>query len=189
MSDEAVQNNPRRRSRKNQVKEELKRQLKEVTPDTAEAKLGSTFQEKVEKVQKGTKFYQGLQRLWKSMKDHGMGWDKRLAALGAIVYFIIPADLIPDWIPYLGYLDDIAVVGAALAYIGKDSPCAAVSPERLIDEAERIHDEVHHGKSARREEPEEDQEHDDRERHREYTPAPYNRTLDRMRRRLNNDRD
>ena len=29
---------------------------------------------------------------------------------GGLLYFILPADLIPDFIPVVGYLDDLAVL-------------------------------------------------------------------------------
>ena len=34
--------------------------------------------------------------------------------LGAIAYFIIPDDLIPDYIPLIGYADDAAVIATAM---------------------------------------------------------------------------
>jgi uncharacterized membrane protein YkvA (DUF1232 family) len=39
--------------------------------------------------------------------------DKKafLAIVAALVYFVSPLDLIPDWIPVLGLLDDMAVLG------------------------------------------------------------------------------
>lgn len=45
----------------------------------------------------------------------------RWLAGGALVYLLSPIDLIPDWIPVLGYLDDLLIVPgllcAALALI------------------------------------------------------------------------
>ncbi len=38
----------------------------------------------------------------------------KLALVGAVVYFIVPDDLIPDSIPVIGYADDAAVLAAAL---------------------------------------------------------------------------
>src|ERR1700692_333631 len=38
----------------------------------------------------------------------------KAALIGAVVYFIIPDDLIPDSIPVLGYADDAAVMAAAM---------------------------------------------------------------------------
>lgn len=43
----------------------------------------------------------------------------RSIAIGAILYFINPFDLIPDSIPVFGYLDDFAVMTLALAQIRK----------------------------------------------------------------------
>ena len=38
----------------------------------------------------------------------------KLALIGAVVYFIVPDDLIPDSIPVLGYADDAAVMAGAM---------------------------------------------------------------------------
>ena len=43
-----------------------------------------------------------------------------LAVIAAVVYFVCPADLIPDLIPGAGFLDDAAVVGAALKLAQSD---------------------------------------------------------------------
>ena len=34
--------------------------------------------------------------------------------MGALAYFILPIDVIPDFLPGIGYTDDLAVVGVAL---------------------------------------------------------------------------
>ena len=34
--------------------------------------------------------------------------------VGAIVYFVVPDDFIPDFLPLIGYADDAAVLGAAV---------------------------------------------------------------------------
>jgi uncharacterized membrane protein YkvA (DUF1232 family) len=38
----------------------------------------------------------------------------KVVLVGAIAYFIVPDDLIPDYIPVIGYADDAAVIAAAL---------------------------------------------------------------------------
>ena len=40
-----------------------------------------------------------------------------LLAISAIIYFLMPFDLIPDFIPVAGYLDDAAVVGYVIKSI------------------------------------------------------------------------
>ena len=37
-----------------------------------------------------------------------------LAVLSALIYFLSPIDIIPDFIPLAGYLDDMAVVGLCM---------------------------------------------------------------------------
>lgn len=43
-----------------------------------------------------------------------------LALVGALVYFLMPLDAIPDPILGLGFLDDMAVLGYAMRYARKD---------------------------------------------------------------------
>jgi uncharacterized membrane protein YkvA (DUF1232 family) len=41
----------------------------------------------------------------------------KLVLLGALAYFVMPFDLIPDFLPLLGYTDDAAVMAAAFAAV------------------------------------------------------------------------
>ena len=41
----------------------------------------------------------------------------RATLLAALVYFIVPADIVPDFIAALGYTDDASVIAAALALV------------------------------------------------------------------------
>ena len=43
----------------------------------------------------------------------------RAVLLGAIAYFVLPADAVPDFFVGLGFTDDAAVLAAALAAIGR----------------------------------------------------------------------
>jgi uncharacterized membrane protein YkvA (DUF1232 family) len=48
--------------------------------------------------------------LFFALKDNRTGVLPKLVALGAILYLISPIDLIPDFIPVAGWLDDIVIV-------------------------------------------------------------------------------
>lgn len=47
-------------------------------------------------------------------------WYSVAIAVMATLYFVSPQDLVPDWLPVLGQLDDIAVIAIALRLIRKD---------------------------------------------------------------------
>ena len=39
-----------------------------------------------------------------------MPWKSLLALVGGVVYFLMPVDLIPDFIPFTGFLDDFTII-------------------------------------------------------------------------------
>lgn len=45
------------------------------------------------------------------------GWA-RATVYGALAYFILPADAVPDLVPLTGYSDDLAVLALAVTTIG-----------------------------------------------------------------------
>ena len=49
-----------------------------------------------------------------------VSWETIIWAIAAIIYFINPIDLIPDFIPGIGFIDDAAVIAFAITSIYKD---------------------------------------------------------------------
>ena len=47
-------------------------------------------------------------------------WGSIVMVIGAIIYFVSPVDLIPDFIPVAGLIDDAAVIGFVVAQIKSD---------------------------------------------------------------------
>ena len=43
-----------------------------------------------------------------------------VAITSALLYFLLPSDLVPDFIPLVGYLDDASVISACLTMVGHD---------------------------------------------------------------------
>jgi len=52
--------------------------------------------------------------LWRLGRDRRVPLGTKLLVIGTGVYLAIPVDVIPDWIPVLGYLDDALLVGFVL---------------------------------------------------------------------------
>ncbi len=62
-------------------------------------------------------------RLLKSYTAHQytvIPWGSIVMITGAIIYFVTPVDLILDWIPLLGFIDDAAVVVFVIRQIRSD---------------------------------------------------------------------
>ena len=55
-------------------------------------------------------------------RDQRVGLAPRLIALGLVLYLAMPLDLIPDFIPVLGYLDDILIVGIGAVLLLRSMP-------------------------------------------------------------------
>ena len=53
-------------------------------------------------------------------RDRQVSWVRKGAALFAVAYAVMPLDLIPDFIPFFGVLDDLGVVTAVAAFVWRD---------------------------------------------------------------------
>lgn len=56
-------------------------------------------------------------KAWAYFRDPGVKLWKKLLGVFAVAYVILPFDLIPDFIPVLGWLDDVGVVSAVAWYL------------------------------------------------------------------------
>jgi uncharacterized membrane protein YkvA (DUF1232 family) len=59
-------------------------------------------------------------RAWRNKNYAKLPRKTIIMALAAVIYFVDPFDLIPDWIPVIGYLDDAAVLGLVMVAIRSD---------------------------------------------------------------------
>jgi len=59
---------------------------------------------------RGISFIQEIFLLYYGMRDGRTPFYAKVTALSAIIYLISPIDLIPDFIPVAGYLDDLVIV-------------------------------------------------------------------------------
>ena len=63
-------------------------------------------------------------------RDARTPWYARLLALAIAAYAISPIDLIPDFIPVLGYLDEVILLPAALWLVIRMVPAAVMEAAR-----------------------------------------------------------
>ena len=57
-----------------------------------------------------------------ALKDKRTPWYAKIIAAAVVVYALSPIDLIPDFIPVLGYLDDLIILPALIAWCVKCIP-------------------------------------------------------------------
>ena len=77
--------------------------------------------------------------VWFAARDPRTPWHARALALLVAAYALSPIDLIPDFIPVLGYLDDLLLVplGLALAMRLIPDEVLADARERAAETAQR----------------------------------------------------
>jgi uncharacterized membrane protein YkvA (DUF1232 family) len=75
---------------------------------------------KLEKVRKRISFGKDIAALVRFMRDPGVAWHKKAVVVAGLIYFISPIDVIPDFIPVVGYLDDFGVILAVIKFLGHE---------------------------------------------------------------------
>ena len=58
--------------------------------------------------------------LYYVLMDDAIALKLKVTIVAALGYFIFPIDLIPDFIPVFGYLDDLGVIMATIKFLGKE---------------------------------------------------------------------
>ena len=75
---------------------------------------------KLEKVGKKISFAKDLIALYRYLIDNSVSWHRKTIVAGALIYFIVPFDAIPDLAPLFGYMDDLGVIAATLKFLGSE---------------------------------------------------------------------
>ena len=90
----------------------LKEKLLEKFTKRASKEDISPVKEKLPSMNRGPikKIWDKVQLLWELIKDPNAAWEAKAAAIGALVYLISPVDAVPDIVPGVGLLDDVAII-------------------------------------------------------------------------------
>ena len=110
--------------------------LKEIPTPEDEEKVTSEFESWLDKL-RNTRLAEKASRLWRMFQEGELSASDKALAIGALLYCVTPFDLMPDLIPIVGCLDDLAVVFAVMAYLDRDprdkQPADEVATEIVLD--------------------------------------------------------
>ena len=73
--------------------------------------------------------------VWLAAHDPRTPWHAKALALAVAAYAFSPIDLIPDFVPVLGYLDDLILVPAGLWLVLRMIPPQVLAEHRAAAEA------------------------------------------------------
>lgn len=68
--------------------------------------------------------------IWIAARDPRTPWPARLLALAVAAYALSPIDLIPDFVPVLGHLDDLVLVPVGLWLVLRLVPAQVLADAR-----------------------------------------------------------
>lgn len=69
--------------------------------------------------------------LWLAARDRRVPWYAKFAAGAVAAYALSPIDLIPDFVPVLGYLDDLVIVPIGIVAVLKLIPADVLAQLRI----------------------------------------------------------
>lgn len=75
-----------------------------------------------------------LSRAWATRQYRAIPWKSIVYAVAAVIYFVNPADVIPDVLVGLGFVDDAAVIAAVMGAIHRDVAAFRDWEGRLLNE-------------------------------------------------------
>ena len=61
-----------------------------------------------------------MTKAWSNGEYRNVSIKTMIVVVAAVLYFLNPFDVIPDFLPFLGYLDDATVIGFVASSITKD---------------------------------------------------------------------
>jgi uncharacterized membrane protein YkvA (DUF1232 family) len=104
--------------------------VKKAQDPREERRIRSTFPRWIANAQNFDLINKGRQ-LWGYLNSGKCSMADKVLILGALLYLISPIDAIPDLIPVVGWLDDIGVATAVLAFLN-NKISESDGPDKLV---------------------------------------------------------
>jgi uncharacterized membrane protein YkvA (DUF1232 family) len=82
-----------------------------------EGRLRNDFWAKLKRIGRRLPFAEDLIAAYYCATDPATPKRVKLILAGALAYFVLPADAVPDLLPLLGYADDAAMLAAAISQV------------------------------------------------------------------------
>jgi uncharacterized membrane protein YkvA (DUF1232 family) len=85
-----------------------------------EARVRRGFWPKLRRIVARMPFAEDLLTAYYCAFDRGTPRHVQVALIGALAYFVLPFDIVPDMLPVLGFTDDAAVLATALKLVASN---------------------------------------------------------------------
>ena len=89
--------------------------IRDTTRD--EARLKHDFWAKLKRIGRQIPFLEDLLAAYYCATDPATPRRVKLILIGALAYFVLPTDAVPDILPFIGFADDAAMLAAAIAQV------------------------------------------------------------------------
>ena len=119
-----------KRLNKSRALEEIQKRFKKAEDLLNDDARMEAFLEKIEKKIKWIPFlaqeFKNISTMVSMVRSYWKGYYTKiprrtiLAIVSALIYFLSPIDVVPDWIPLLGQIDDAIVIATCWNLVNKD---------------------------------------------------------------------
>ena len=102
--------------------------------DRNEARVRRDFWRKAARVAARLPFAEDLLAAYYCAFDHATPVQVKATLVGALAYFVLPFDAVPDVLPFLGFADDAAILATALRMVANHlTPAHRAAAKRTLD--------------------------------------------------------
>ncbi len=102
---------------KSKEEEQIEVLAKEGSKPGVEERVRREFLSYFKKVEDKISFGSQLEKVYDLLVSGKLTKRDKAIVIGALIYFINPIDLIPDFTPFIGFADDMAVLALAFRYL------------------------------------------------------------------------